>query len=106
MKLNKQTLDEYVAKDLLSCRKHPTLDLYCLKYTADTQFSCAWDEITLNCRGTVVDGEGNVVTRPLDKFFNLNEKDRTGEVPGSDQVRCSPVPYLLAVPCGPGTSHE
>jgi T4 RnlA family RNA ligase len=41
-----------------------------LNYTRVTQFEKAWDEITLACRGLVVDKEGKVVARPLPKFFN------------------------------------
>jgi RNA ligase len=32
-----------------------------------------WDEITLNCRGLVLDNEGNVIAKPFPKFFNYEE---------------------------------
>jgi RNA ligase len=32
-----------------------------------------WDDITLNCRGLVLDNEGNVVAKPFPKFFNYEE---------------------------------
>jgi RNA ligase len=32
-----------------------------------------WDDITLNCRGLVLDNEGNVIAKPFSKFFNYEE---------------------------------
>jgi RNA ligase len=32
-----------------------------------------WDDITLNCRGLVLDTEGNVIAKPFPKFFNYEE---------------------------------
>jgi RNA ligase len=32
-----------------------------------------WDDITLNCRGLVLDNEGNVIAKPFPKFFNYEE---------------------------------
>jgi RNA ligase len=32
-----------------------------------------WDDITLNCRGLVLDNEGNVIGKPFPKFFNYEE---------------------------------
>jgi RNA ligase len=39
-----------------------------------------WDDITLNCRGLVLDNEGNVVAKPFPKFFNMEELS-DGEIP-------------------------
>ena len=60
---------------LLSCRKHPTLDLWILNYTPEAQFSRTWTPVTVQCRGLVVDANGLVVARPFKKFFNLSEHD-------------------------------
>lgn len=68
-----------VAGKIIS-NKHPTKDLYILNYTRTTQFEKAWDEVTLACRGLVVDGSGSVVARPLPKFFNDFEYAE-GEIP-------------------------
>jgi RNA ligase len=75
-------LEEYISKGLVSKRKHPKYDIYILNYTAATQFDWLWDEVTLNCRGLVVDGDYNIVARSLPKFFSyeqLNGKLPEGE---------------------------
>jgi len=60
---------------LVSCRKHPTDDLWILNYTPECQFSKSWNNVTLQCRGLIVNAEGSVVARPFRKFFNLSEHD-------------------------------
>lgn len=60
---------------LVTCRKHPTDDLWILNYTPECQFSKSWDEVTLQCRGLIVNAQGSVVARPFRKFFNLSEHD-------------------------------
>lgn len=44
----------------------------------------AWDEVTLACRGLVVDKDANVVARPLPKFFNDFEYQE-GEIPYGEE---------------------
>lgn len=74
LKLPKEFQDAVDAK-LVSCRKHPTDDLWILNYTPECQFSKSWNEITLQCRGLIVNANGKVVARPFKKFFNLSEHD-------------------------------
>ena len=64
-----------VDEGLVSCRKHPVDDLWILNYTPECQFSRIWTDVTLQCRGLIVDAEGKVVARPFKKFFNLSEHD-------------------------------
>lgn len=56
-------------------RKHPTLPLYIYNYSAEVQFLNHWDDITLNCRGLILDEDFNVVARPWKKFFNMGQRD-------------------------------
>lgn len=44
-------------------------------YTEKTQYDKLWDEYTKIARGIVTDAEGNVLSRPFPKFFNLGEVD-------------------------------
>lgn len=66
---------KYIDQKLISCRKHPEYDLWILNYTPEVQFSKLWDDVTMSCRGLVVDASGNVIARPFRKFFNLSEHD-------------------------------
>lgn len=70
-----QGLQAAVDAGLVSCRKHPTDELWILNYTPECQFSKSWSDVTLRCRGLIVDAEGTVVARPFRKFFNLSEHD-------------------------------
>lgn len=78
------TIDELkkaVADKLVTERKHPTADLYIYNYTPLVQYSRAWNEITLNCRGLILDSAGNIVARPFRKFFNYEEYQNPGMPP-------------------------
>jgi len=75
MPILSQEFQEAVDAGLVSCRKHPVDDLWILNYTPECQFSKSWNRTTLQCRGLIVDANGNVVARPFGKFFNLSEHD-------------------------------
>ena len=80
MKLNKNDIEDLIAKDLIMMNKHPDYDLYTLNYTRTAQFERVWNEYTLMCRGLVIDGDYNIIARPFGKFFNLAEHD-ISEIP-------------------------
>jgi RNA ligase len=71
------TLNQYYEDGLLYKQTHPTLPLTIWNYTPNTQYSNLWDDITTQCRGLVTDNDGNVVARPLKKFFNIEEDKHT-----------------------------
>lgn len=77
MKINLEKLREYTEKGLVRCQTHPSADLLIWNYTQTCQFKGAWNNVTKMCRGLITDLEGNVVSRPLDKFFNLEELEKT-----------------------------
>ena len=73
MKYNLEVLEEYMDKGLVVKQNHPTLPLSIYNYSRTTQYDGMWDDITLNCRGLVLNNEGNVVAKPFPKFFNYEE---------------------------------
>lgn len=66
-------LNKYIEEGWVISQKHPTLPLTIYNYSQETQYAGKWDEITLMCRGLVLDNEGNIVARPFKKFFNWEE---------------------------------
>ena len=70
-------LNDYKERGLLYSQIHPTLPLTIWNYTEKVQYEGLWDEITLQCRGLVTDGSGQIVARPFQKFFNIEEKKHT-----------------------------
>ena len=73
MKYDLNILNEYIEKGLIIKQVHPTLPLSIWNYSRTCQYDRLWDEVTLNCRGLVLDNEGNVIAKPFPKFFNYEE---------------------------------
>lgn len=73
--MNIQIPKELIDKKYIRVNKHPELDLYIYNYTQTTQFERIWNEWTLMCRGLVLDVDGNIVARPIPKFFNYEEPE-------------------------------
>ena len=69
----KDLLLEMIDLGFVIKNKHPTEELYIYNYTQKTQFERVWNEITLECRGLILNENYNIVARPFAKFFNLGE---------------------------------
>lgn len=69
----KNKLNQYIEDGLVSVQKHPSAELYIYNYTQKCQFEREWDEITIQCRGLIMNDLGEVVARPFAKFFNYEE---------------------------------
>lgn len=65
----------YIEKKLVSENAHPDdPDVRIFNYTPETQFSQAWDDVTRQCRGLILNVKtGEVLARPFPKFFNYSE---------------------------------
>ncbi len=59
---------------------HPTLPLSIYNYSRTCQYERLWDDVTMDCRGLVLDSEGNVIAKPFRKFFNM-EEHKPEEIP-------------------------
>ena len=68
----KETLDWYVKEGYLVAIPNGFLTLY--DYTTQCALKGNWNYHTRLARGAVLDEDGNVVSRPFSKFFNLNEQ--------------------------------
>ena len=80
MKYDLNILNEYIAKGLVIGQAHSTLPLAIFNYSRTCQYDRLWDDITLNCRGLVLDTKGNVIAKPFPKFFNY-EEHKADEIP-------------------------
>lgn len=70
-----ELLSSHIGAGNVAATKHPTSDLTIYNYTPQVQYSKQWDEVTRACRGLIVRGNGEVVARPFQKFFNYAETD-------------------------------
>ncbi len=71
--MREEILVGYVERGLLQYQVHPEYpNLKIYNYTPKTQYEKLWDDVTLVCRGLVMDGDV-VVAKPFPKFFNMEE---------------------------------
>lgn len=57
-------------------RTHPeNPELFILNYTEKAAYDRVWNNVTLNCRGLIVDAFNWIVARPFPKFFNYGQPD-------------------------------
>lgn len=71
--LNIPLLQQHLADRLITARKHPTADLWIYNYSPVVQYEKRWDAVTMQCRGLILDAQYNVLARPFQKFFNIEE---------------------------------
>ena len=66
-------LDEALAGGYVRRQRHPELPLSIYNYTPAAQYERVWTVATMAARGLVLDDDGQLVARPLPKFFNFEE---------------------------------
>jgi RNA ligase len=89
--LDVDKLEHYVASGYLTARQHPTLPLVIYNYSKSCQYDKKWDDVTIRCRGLIVDDKKNIVGSGFHKFFNYGEPeasilDVTGPIQVTDKV--------------------
>lgn len=73
-------LKSLVETKYISVQKHPDAELYIYNYTQKCQYERLWNSTTKMCRGLILDNEYNIIARPFQKFFNL-EEHKPEEIP-------------------------
>lgn len=75
-----EEIKPYIEKKLVSEGKHPEDEnVRIFNYTQTCQFSQAWDDVTRQCRGLIMNvATGEVLARPFPKFFNYQEHVQKG----------------------------
>lgn len=68
-------IDALIKAKLISARPHPTLPLFIYNYTAGAQSLPIkeWSKALCDCRGLILDVDGEVVGRPFAKFWNYEQ---------------------------------
>ena len=76
-------LEKLQEKKLLKIKEYkegtPFENYRVLKYTTQAFRKGIWDKTLINCRGTVIDQNDNIVLYPFTKTFNFGEKGINGE---------------------------
>ena len=68
-------LNQMLNEGYVNIQKHPEADLFIYNYSQKAQYDSIWNEVTLQCRGLILDKDNNVIARPFKKIFNLGESD-------------------------------
>ncbi len=66
-------LETMISEGYVRMTKHPEKPLYIYNYTAKAQYGNMWNEVTLLCRGLILDEQYHIIARPFVKFFNYGE---------------------------------
>lgn len=67
-------LAEMVEQKMITIRTHDGHPLSIYNYSDLAQYANLWNEVTMNCRGLIVNQEtGEILARPWKKFFNLGD---------------------------------
>lgn len=71
--MNVDLIRQRVSEGYISETKNPNALLWIYNYTPRAQYERVWDEATMQCRGLILDKDGNIHSRPFRKFFNYEE---------------------------------
>lgn len=73
----KEQLKQFVVENPNLVSMKPAGDgLFVLKYTRRVFFNNLWNQFLEECRGTIVDADFNVISRPFTKIYNYGVEDR------------------------------
>lgn len=86
MKFDIEKIKKYEKDGWIYSQTHPSLPLTIYNYSQATQYEAHWDDVTLHCRGLILDNDGNVVSKGFKKLFNYSE-GRTNIPENIDWVR-------------------
>lgn len=86
--MNIQELEKYISEGYISRTKHPSKDLFIYDYTSKCTYEGFWNDITMTCRGLVLDSSYKIISRPFKKFFNYEELPKLNlKVPEKESFR-------------------
>lgn len=89
LKMDKSELKKYVENNpsLIGMRETSYPGLYILKYKKRVFFDDLWNQFTEECRGTIVDKDFNVISRPFTKIYNYGIEARAPRIALTTPVR-------------------
>lgn len=80
-------LAEFVrANPRLVSMKSAGAGIFVLKYSRRVFYDGLWNEFLENCRGTIVDAEFNVVSRPFTKIYNYGIESQAPQISADQEV--------------------
>lgn len=71
--IHPKILNYLVAGGYIAKIKHPTIDIYLYNYTDKCKKEQFWNEVTLWCRGLILNSNNVILYRPFKKFFEYSQ---------------------------------
>lgn len=68
-----ERLRRHIAHGVVTARRHNTLPLTIYCYGKKAVFDQIWDDVTTKTRGLIVDDSGEIIARPYEKFFSVDQ---------------------------------
>lgn len=85
--MNKEQLKQFVLENPKLVSMKPVEDgLFILKYRKNVFYDNLWNDYIEECRGTIVDADFNVVSRPFTKVYNYGIEARAPKLSGDTMV--------------------
>jgi hypothetical protein len=85
--VNKEALKKFVEDNPKLVKMRPAGDnIFVLKYSKSVFFDDLWNDYLEECRGTVVDADFNVISRPFTKIYNYGIEARAPRIALSTPV--------------------
>lgn len=72
-KSNKEKIENHIQNGYVNKILSPCGTMFILNYTRSCQYDKKWNDITIKCRGVVLDNDYNLIAYPFPKFFNTFE---------------------------------
>ena len=82
---------------LVQKKKHPEYPLFLLNYTSKAQFKQRWCKELVHSHGLVVREDGEIIARPLPKFFNHYEITNCEQLQEQDHELYDKIDGSLAI---------
>lgn len=79
--INEKELREMMDTGYINMQIHPSAPLYIYNYSKMCQIDKMWNDTTEKCRGLIVDGNDNIISRPFRKFYNYEEYEDPSVIP-------------------------
>jgi len=85
--VNKELLRDFVRANPLLVNMRPAGEgIYVLKYKKRVFFDNLWNEYLEECRGTIIDEDFNIVSRPFTKIYNYGIEEKSPKLRGDLMV--------------------
>lgn len=74
--LDESLLVKHLREGMVDISHHRSLPLQIFTFSRRTVYENAWDDVTTKCRGLIVGPHSKIISRPFEKFFNVDTSYR------------------------------